>query len=86
MENSRYAVDLAGDPCWLVRYVLASNVGKICDNLPDDVLQKNIETVTLSLLHDEEVLRRGGAHRPSTTHSPASPTTTLPSSAVASPS
>ena len=38
LENSRYAVDLAGDPCWLVRYVLASNVGKICDNLPDDVL------------------------------------------------
>ena len=58
LENSRYAVDLAGDPCWLVRSVLASNVGKICDNLPDDVLPKNIQTVTLNLLQDEEVRRR----------------------------
>ena len=53
--NRRHAVDLAGDPCWLVRYVLASNVSKICDNLPDDVLPKNIQTVTLNLLQDEEV-------------------------------
>ena len=46
---------MAGDPCWLVRYVLASNVGKICDNLPDDVLPKNIQTVTLNLPRVEEV-------------------------------
>ena len=55
LENRRHAVNLAGDPCWLVRYVLASNVGKTCDNLPDDVLPKNIQTVTLNLLQDEEV-------------------------------
>ena len=55
LENSRYAVDLAGDPCWLVRYGPASNVGKTCDNLPDDVLPKNIKTVTLNRLQDEVV-------------------------------
>ena len=41
-----------------MRSVLASNVGKICDNLPDDVLPNNIQTVTLNLLQDEDVRRR----------------------------
>ena len=62
LENSRYSVDLAGDPCWLVRSVLASNVGKICDNMPDDVLPKNIQTVTLNLLQDEEVRAVAAPH------------------------
>ena len=58
LENRRHAVNFAGDPCWLVRPVLASNVGEICDNLSDDVLPKNIQTVTLNILWDEEVEAR----------------------------
>ena len=38
-----------------------SNVGKICDNLSDDVLPKSIQTVTLNLLQDEEVYVRAVA-------------------------
>ncbi|KAL7719959.1 Protein phosphatase PP2A regulatory subunit A [Entamoeba marina] len=49
-----YLDKFAHDPCWHVRYVCASIIGKCCDALPVDVLSKDIQQITLSLLTDEE--------------------------------